>query len=232
MASDSLSQAGSIDRLGEISNVPLGERIAEQLREQILNGDLPPGFPLVEVTLAAELGVSRAPMREALRILGLDGLVETVPYRGTTVRGLRRRDVEELQRIRTLHEGFAIRRIVERRSPDDIEALYACCDEMSRSGADVTDLNRVDERFHATLIERADHTLLSNFWRTIQMQVRQVMAMSNRHIADAALITLNHRRIVDAIADGDAQQAIRLIEAHVDDVIELVLQNWSDPEAS
>jgi len=232
MASDSLSQAGSVDRLGEISNVPLGERIAEQLREQILNGNLPPGFPLVEVTLAAELGVSRAPMREALRILGLDGLVETIPYRGTTVRGLRRRDVEELQRIRTLHEAFAIRRIVERGDPDDTEVLYACCDEMLRLGSDASDLNRVDERFHATLIERADHTLLSNFWRTIQMQVRQVMGMSNRHIADPAVIAQNHRRIVDAIAAGDAQQASRLIDEHVDEVIELVLQNWTDPEAS
>lgn len=232
MASDSLSQNGSSERIGAISNVPLGERIAEQLREQILTGELPPGYPLVEVTLSAELRVSRAPMREALRILGLDGLVETVPYRGTTVRGLRRRDVEELQRIRTLHEGFAIRRIIERGDPQDIEALYACCDEMSRVGTKVADLDRVDERFHATLIERADHTLLSSFWRTIRMQVRQVMAMSNRHIADAALIAQNHRRIVDAIAEGNAQQAIQLIETHVDEVIGLVLQNWTDPEAS
>lgn len=224
------SALGSFASLREISNVPLGERIAGQLREAILNGDLPPGSPLVEVNMAAELGVSRAPVREALRILSLDGLVETIPYRGTTVRGLRRRDVEELQRIRTLHEAFALHRIIERRDQAAIDALYRCCDEMSLAGADVTNLNRIDERFHATLIELADHTLLSNFWRTIQMQVRQVMAMSNRQIADPAIIAANHRRIVDAIAASDNDRATKLIEDHVDEVIELVLQYWSGPE--
>jgi DNA-binding GntR family transcriptional regulator len=232
MASDPQTPAASIDRLGEISNVPLSERIAGQLREQILDGDLPPGFPLVEVALAAELGVSRAPMREALRILSLDGLVETIPYRGTTVRGLRRRDVEELQRIRTLHEAFAIRRIIERADPNQLSALYASCDEMEQVGSDVTELNRVDERFHSTLIDFADHALLSNFWRTIKMQVRQVMAMSNRQIADSIVIASNHRRIVDAIAAGDAALASRLVEEHVDQVVERVLENWSEREVS
>jgi DNA-binding GntR family transcriptional regulator len=136
------------------------------------------------------------------------------------------------ERIRRLHESFAIRRIVERGDPEDTQELYACCDAMSLQGHDVIDLNRADERFHTTLVERANHTLLSNFWRTIQMQVRQVMAMSNRQIGDAATISQNHRNIVDAIAKGDANEAIRLLDAHVDEVIELVLQSWSEQEAS
>ncbi|TVR96173.1 MAG: GntR family transcriptional regulator, partial [Trueperaceae bacterium] len=143
------------------------------MRHLILDGELVPGTPLVEIALASELGVSRAPVREALRILSLDGLVETVPYRGTTVRGLRRRDVEELHRMRALHEGFAIGRIVEIGRHRDLEELHACCDAMAESGSDARTLNQVDERFHATLIELADHALLTTFWRTIAMQVRQ-----------------------------------------------------------
>ncbi len=218
--------------LGEIANVPLGERIADQLREMILDGELEPGAPLVEGSLAAELGVSRAPVREALRILGLDGLVETVPYRGTTVRELLRRDVVELHHIRTLHEGFAIRRIVAAGRYGDVDALYACCDRMAASGGDVTKLNRLDERFHTTLVELADHAMLTSFWRTIAMQVRRVMALSNRRIADPRVIAANHRAIVDAIAAGDADRAVALLEAHVGDVIAVVLHEWAAEEAS
>jgi len=230
MTTQSQPPQRTVEVLGEVSNVPLGERIAEQLRELILDGELAPGAPLVEIALAADLGVSRAPVREALRILGLDGLVETVPYRGTTVRGLRRRDVEELHQIRTLHEGFAIRRIVARGDADAVATLYRCCDEMDRVGADVAAVNRADERFHGTLIDLADHVLLSTFWRTIAMQARQVMAMCNRQIADAGVIAANHRRIVDAIAAGDARRAEALLEGHVEDVIEVVLRDWAGPE--
>jgi len=231
MTTEPITHLRSSDALGEVANVPLGERIADQLRQLILDGELAPGTPLVEIALAAELGVSRAPVREALRILGLDGLVETVPYRGTTVRGLHRRDVEELHRMRALHEGFAIRRIIDTGRHRDLAVLHACCDAMAASGSDAPQLNRVDERFHATLIELADHALLTTFWRTIAMQVRQVMAMCNRQIADPQVIADNHRRIVDAIADADAQTAIALLERHVRDVIDEVLNDWSERDA-
>jgi len=229
MTTGTIDQTQSSDTFGEIANVPLGERIADQLREMILAGELSAGAPLVEVALAAEFGVSRAPMREALRILGLDGLVETVPYRGTTVRGLKRRDVEELRTIRTLHEGFAVRRIVARGDRAALDRLYACCDAMAGTVGDRIALDRADARFHATLIDLAQHGLLNTFWRTIAIQVRQVMAMSNRRIADAALIASNHRAIVDAMAAGDASSAVRLLEGHVGDVIDVVLSDWSEP---
>jgi DNA-binding GntR family transcriptional regulator len=220
--------------LGEISNLPLGERIADQVREMILNGDLAPGAPLVEITLASSLGVSRAPVREALRILSLDGLVETVPYRGTTVRGLSRRDVEGLHEIRTLHEGFAIRRIVRAGRHGDLGDLSALCDEMDRIalGGDLRALNLVDERFHRSLIERAEHDLLTSFWRTIAMQVRQVMAMRNRRIADAGVIAANHRRILETIVAGDADGAALLLEAHVADGTDTVLASWAEGDTS
>jgi DNA-binding GntR family transcriptional regulator len=216
--------------LGGISNLPLGERIAGQVREMILNGDLEPGAPLVEIALASSLGVSRAPVREALRILSLDGLVETIPYRGTTVRGLSRRDVEGLHEIRTLHEGFAIRRIVRAGRHTELGDLVDLCDEMDAiaPSGDLRALNLVDERFHRSLIERAEHDLLTSFWRTIAMQVRQVMAMRNRRIADAAIIAANHRRILEAIVAGDADGAVALLEEHVADGTGTVLASWAD----
>ena len=74
----------------EIDNVPLRQKIVAVLREAILSGELKPGDALVETALASQLGVSRAPLREALRSLNKDGLIETIPYRGTTVKTLSR----------------------------------------------------------------------------------------------------------------------------------------------
>ena len=214
--------------LAGVDTRPLRQQIADALQAAILSGEIAPGEALVETDIAARLGVSRAPVREALQLLANSGLVETVPYRGTTVRGLRRRDVADLHGIRTLHEGFAIRRIIDIGRHHDLGELHRCCDAMERLGSDLRALNRVDGRFHRSLIELADHSLLSSFWRTIAMQVRQVMAMSNRRIADPAVIAANHRRIVAAIAAGDADGAVELVEHHVGEVIDVVLRDWSD----
>ncbi|MEZ4671421.1 MAG: GntR family transcriptional regulator [Anaerolineae bacterium] len=98
--------------LHQIENRPLRERVLDALRDAIISGELKPGQDLVETELAASLGVSRAPLREALQILSSEGLVETIPYTGTTVKRLTRTDIEELYSLRSVLETFAIRRII------------------------------------------------------------------------------------------------------------------------
>lgn len=206
--------------------MPLGERIADELRRQIIAGDLEPGVHLNESSLAESLGVSRATIRDAVRSLALDGLVEAVPYRGATVRGLVRQDVEDLYAIRTLHEAFAVRRVIASGAHRDLAALTAICDAMEAGSGDAPRLDALDERFHATLIDLADHALLSTFWRAIGIRVRQVMAMCNREIADGRVIADNHRALVAIIAIGDTERAVAAIETHPRAVIDRVLATW------
>lgn len=170
--------------------------------------------------------MSRSTIRDAVRSLALDGLVQAVPYRGATVRGLLRRDVEDLYAIRTLHEAFAVHRVIAAGAHRDLIALSSICDAMAAASGDAHGLDALDERFHATLIDLADHALLSAFWRTIGIRVRQIMAMCNREIADGRVIADNHRALVDVIASGDIERAVAAIEAHPRAVIDRVLASW------
>ncbi|MEL7235992.1 MAG: GntR family transcriptional regulator, partial [Chloroflexota bacterium] len=98
--------------LRQVETRSLGERVLDTLRAAIINGELKPGEILVETELAAQLGVSRAPLREAIRILNVEGLLQTVAYHGTTVKKLSRKDIEELYSVRGMIEVFAIRQII------------------------------------------------------------------------------------------------------------------------
>ena len=222
-ARNSMTQTG----LGEISNLPLREKIATALREAILSGELKPGQPLVEMTLASQLGVSRAPLREALQSLSKDGLVETVPYRGTTVRTLDRKDIEEIYSLRGLHEGFAIRRITERKRGSDVTKLRAICEEMQQAARakDYKRLNAHDDAFHRTVIELAEQDMLMGIWDQLSMRVRQIMSLRNQLNQDPMEVALNHPPLVDAIAAGKADKAVAMIQEHVASAADLVIDD-------
>ena len=212
-------------QLREIANLPLQARIADVLREAILCGDLRPGQTLTEVSLAQQLQVSRAPVREAFRSLAKEGLLESVPYKGTRVRPLSRTDIEETYSLRGQLEAFAVTRIIERTASVDFAPLEASCQTMQELAAvgDVAGLNREDERFHKTLIELADHALLMSVWATLSLRVRQIMALRNRQNQDPMEVALNHPPIVAALKAKDLSGALSYLERHVASAADLSL---------
>lgn len=218
--------------LSELTNEPLRHRIAAVLREAILSGDLLPGQALTEMQIASQLGVSRAPVREAIRILGRDGLVESVPYRGTTVRKLTRQDIEEVYSLRLVLETFALRRIIEGSLMDDVEPLKAICRSMEAHARsrDLKGLNLDDEAFHETIIQSANHQLLASTWSSLGLRVRQAMSLRNQEFPDPAEVASNHRPIVAALAAKDLELATKLLEDHIRSGAELYVEAWGDRE--
>jgi DNA-binding GntR family transcriptional regulator len=212
-------EPGEKDRSGlaGIDTRPLRQQIADALQRAILTGELKPGDPLVESDIASRLGVSRAPVREALQLLSNSKLVETVPYRGTTVRPLNAHDIEEVYSLRTVLETFALRRTMARDAAAAARALRVHCDLMQASAAagDWDGVSSEDERFHRRLIELADHDLLGSVWRELNMRVRQIMALRNRQNEDSMTIVYNHLPIVDAIESGDVGLAVECLERHI-----------------
>lgn len=216
--------------LQQIENKPLREKIVDVLREMLISGDLKPGQPLVESKIASQMGVSRVPVREAIQALSSEGLVEITPYRGTVVRRLDRRDIEELYSLRAAFESFAIQRIIARPEADVVERLKVCFDEMlaaARAG-ELNRVNQIDRQFHDTLIELADHNLLSLTWSSVSLRVRQVMALRNRQNDDLKQIAYNHLPIIEAIACHDEAEAVRLIQIHVASSGDLLAELWDD----
>jgi DNA-binding GntR family transcriptional regulator len=220
--------------LSQIDNKPLRERVLDSLREAIVTGELKPGQALTENDLAAQLGVSRAPLREALQILSHEGLVEMVAYRGTVVRKLTKQDIEELYSLRSILEQFAVRRIIAGGSAEDVETLRAIFEEMleAAQAGDLKQINQLDRRFHDALIDLSRHELLAAIWGMVTLRVRQVMALRNRRNSDLTQIAYNHVPIIDAIAAQDEAAALQLVEKHVFSARDLIVELWQDEEES
>jgi DNA-binding GntR family transcriptional regulator len=217
-----------LPQLSEISTKSRRAQVLDTLRDAILDGELKPGQALTETDLATQLGVSRAPLREALQILNAEGLVETVPYRGTTVKHLSKLDVEELYSLRILLETFAIQRIIERQHQTDAVALrviYQHMGDAAKTGG-LRQVSEIDRHFHTTLIDLSQHRLLLSVWHVVAMRVRQVMALRNRQNRDIMQIANNHLPIIEAIERYDLDAATRVIHQHIASAADLVLDGW------
>ncbi|MBI1280707.1 MAG: FCD domain-containing protein [Anaerolineaceae bacterium] len=216
--------------LNHIENRSLRDRVLDALREAIITGEFKPGQQLIETDLATSLGVSRAPLREALQILSTEGLAETVPYHGTTVRRLTKTDIEELYSLRSVLETFAIRRMIEQNNPEHVARLRKCFQDMlaAAEANDIKQVNQIDREFHDTLIELSGHSLLLTSWSVVSLRVRQVMALLNRRNSDLKKIAYNHVPIIDAIEAGDVDKAVELMKAHVAASGELIAEGWHD----
>lgn len=217
--------------MAPVSEIQLRSRRAQVLdilREAILEGDYGPGEALIETELAARLGVSRAPLREALQVLSAEGLVDMVPYHGTTVRVLTARDIEELYSLRGVLEAFAIQRVIERGAEQALRQLRESYEEM-RIAAEAGDARRVngeDLRFHTTLIALSDHGMLQSMWNLVAIRVRHVMALRNKLNRNLSQIAANHVPILDAILNRDTALGVQLIQKHVASAGDLVLGDW------
>lgn len=209
---------------------PLRQRVATVLRDAILAGSLRPGAPLVEKTIAEELEISRAPVREAIRSLVKEGLVESIPYKGSRVRVLYARDVHEVYSMRGLLERYAVRQLLAAPTPADLAPLADACTAMEAAAdaGDAAALNAADEHFHRALIALADHELLLGMWNLIELRARHAMALRNVQMGDLRTVAANHRAIVDAMRAGDLDRSLRLVTEHVDSGAQLILEDWSD----
>ncbi len=214
--------------LPQIKNLSIREQTLSTLREAILTGELKPGQTLTETDLSNQLGVSRAPIRESLRILNSEGLIETIPYHGTTVRRLTKTDIEEIYSMRIQLEVFAVEHIIQANNPEHIAWLRDNYEQMVAAGErrDIKTVNVLDRDFHDALIEMSGHSLLRSMWLMVAMKVRQVMALVNRRNTDITQIARNHLPLIDAIEAGDLAHASELLKTHISSAGDLIAEDW------
>lgn len=200
-----------------LSHDPLRVRVTRLLRDAILDGALQPHAALVEQGIAAELGISRAPVREAIHALAQEGLVEHVPYKGSRVRSPTPLEIKEIYSLRAVLERFALDRTVEAGHLGADPVLADACTRMEQhaTDGDLAALTDEDLRFHRRLIELADHSLLLDAWDGLKIRIRLVMRIKNTNFDDPILVARNHRAILDALQSGDPERAATLIVHHV-----------------
>lgn len=211
--------------------MPLRDQIREELRDRIADGRLPPGTKMVERELATELGVSRVPVREAVRMLESEGFVQVVPRRGVIVRHLSRRDVEELFDMRELLEVWAARRAATDATSEEFDQLAAILEAGEAALPDNHDgAHRANEAFHDALVAMAHHHLLAFILEPLQGRLHWLFRQS----PDDAELAHDHRALFDAIRARDVDEAGRLALEHVrhnrDVAIRLLFSQDAQPD--
>lgn len=194
------------------------ERVAEILREAITTGDLEPGQKLTELELAAQLGTSRAPVREALRQLEQEGLVVSYPYRGTEVLGVSQEEIENvLVPIRVALERFAFDKAMSVVTDDDIAGLNAIIDSMDQAASegDLARLADDDIRFHEAIVVLSGQQHCLQIWRTIQPRVRAYFRRDADYYGDSHAVADQHRDLLRALKSGNSDHGLQAITAHI-----------------
>ena len=201
-------------RLGE-SHSPLTRLIVDKLRERILSGAIAGGERLVEARLSEELGVSRMPVREALRKLASEGIVTIEPRRGATVTQFSEEQVREMVEVRATLEGLNARLAARRRDPAKMAELQNILSEGARlaEGGDPMVLIRLNERFHDALANIASNSILRDTMRSLRDRTALLFAPLNRN--HGKQIWEEHAAILRAVIAGDSELAAMLAARHV-----------------
>ncbi|MGE5553432.1 MAG: GntR family transcriptional regulator [Betaproteobacteria bacterium] len=197
---------------------PLRELVFESLREAIITGRLRPGERLMEIQLAEELGVSRTPVREAIRKLELEGLVLMIPRKGAYVSQISMKDIADVFEIRRALEGLAARLAAERATEEEIERLERALVKIFEV-AETEDLNgavALDTDFHEELMNASHNPRLSQLVSNLREHIQRFRLTSLSHPGRVKLAVEEHRKIVDAIASRDAELAQNLAYEHIE----------------
>lgn len=198
----------------------LVERVASDLRKAIVGGQLRPGDKISDARVAADMGVSRAPVREAIRRLAAQGLVREEPRRGAFVASLSRSSIAEIYDCRRALEGLAARRVAE--DPDtavrELRSVLAEMGKIARRG-NQDEMAAIDQHFHSRLCDLAQNTSLSRLYAQISDQMRLILTVNNvaHTLTDTDELAAIHVPIVEALASRDAALAERAVNEHLDD---------------
>ena len=205
----------------EVRGEPLSAVVLRTVREAIVAGRLAPGAAINEAQLSKQLGVSRAPVREALRWLEKEGLVSNVPYRGAIVTPLTECGIEELQAFRRLLEVAAAERVLARATDADLADLAALVAEMERRAeqGDLDGLSAADVRFHTRIVELSGNALLLDVWQSYVSRIRRALALRNRANSDPRSVVALHRDLLTAFRARDLPAVKRCYETHGADVV-------------
>jgi DNA-binding GntR family transcriptional regulator len=195
----------------------LRNQVHQRLQEDILDGRYEPGEALTELRISTELGVSRTPVREAFRLLELDGLVVSIPNKGVVVQGIDEQDVEDMFDVRVHVEGIAARRAArsmdERERKELMEAL--ALEEFYTTRDDIDSLQASDSRFHEIIFKGSHSRILQNILRTMHSHTRSARRRSLSSEGRAVEALDEHRRIMEAILSRDPEQAEILMVEHI-----------------
>ena len=204
--------------LAEINRISVADQVASILRRRILDGELPPGTALQELPMATSLGVSRNTVREATRILSLEGLLKRSAHRGVAVAQLSLEDVAEIYQLRHLLEIPAVL-VAKMEDSDVLTEMRTALEgyEDAVKGLDWVRAVRCDLYFHTLLIRFHRNRRLESFYQKLLGELRMGMVLVDLRHDDPGGLVPAHRRIYQLLTSGETNQCATLLAQHLRD---------------
>ena len=213
----------------EWNHASLGGKVFEAIEQAILGGTYAAGDSLTELGLSAELGVSRTPVREALRQLELEGLVQSVPNKGTVVVGISQKDIEDIYTIRMSIEGLACEWAAQKINGKELEKLKEIIElqEFYAQKNDVLQVWQLDRKFHETIYDASRSRPLKHTLTNFHNYIQEARDLSFKSGGRTALSVKEHRDIYEAVTQHDGEKARVLTRQHIANARENFLNHIS-----
>lgn len=197
--------------------LPLRDVVFNTLREAILKGDLKPGERLMELQLASKLGVSRTPIREAIRMLEQEGLAVTMPRRGAEVAKMTLKDMEDVLEIREALDELAVRLACTRITEEQLNRLTEVKEEfeMSTRTGNVKKIAEADVSFHDVIYEATGNPKLVSLLNNLREQVYRYRVEYVKNPKNYPVLIREHEAILQGLRDGNTDLAAAAMHEHV-----------------
>ena len=206
--------------------LPLRDVVFNTLRQAILRGELKPGERLMEIQLANKLGVSRTPIREAIRKLEKEGLVTIEPRRGAYASQISTDDMVEILEVRQNMEGLAAFFAASRMKPEQMRELEDVSKKYNEavSEGNMQDMITYDTRFHRIIVESCNNKILVQMIEQLQELVLRFRYIYYDNFRRAENMPEEHQVILEAIENGDAEAARQAADVHIDRLKDLIIR--------
>ena len=201
----------------------LADQVRQNIKKRIINQELKPGSRLIVSHLAAEMGTSLTPIREALRLLVKDGLVEIIPHKGAQVVMPSQGQFKDLFQVRTVLESLAIKLAIPNLSPADYEKLEQILQagDESIQAADPKTWLEADEKLHNYIIQKSDNNILAELLDNIRNRINIFRILTAQLPARAKRAQNEHRSVVAAMKKQKDKDATELIVQHIENTYEV-----------
>lgn len=209
------------------SHRPLREIVYEELRDLILKGEIKPGTRMMEIELAEDMGVSRTPIREAIRKLEKEGLVTIEPRRGAYVSDVSVKDMVDILEVRSTLEGLAAFLAAKRMTQAEKMELLETSNRFNEAlkVGDMAAMIKIDTRFHHLMFEASRNKHLLQMVEALQELVLRFRYIYYKDFKRAEEMPVEHMKIYEAIASGDAEAARDSAYNHIDQLKEMILRD-------
>ena len=206
--------------------LPLRDVVYNTLREAILKGELKPGERLMELQLASKLGVSRTPIREAIRMLELEGLAVTIPRKGAEVAKMTVKDMEDVLEVREALDELAAKIACNKITEEQLQALSKVKDafEESTKTTDIKQIAMYDEKLHDVIYESTGNVRLVNLLNNLREQIYRYRVKYLKNVEGYPRLIEEHETILKALQDRNQELVVEAMRDHVENQATAVTQ--------